>query len=157
MQRRITHASVAPCSPSADGREVQHGDLVVIRCDDYSPPLYLRCSSERRLSWQRERDVDRHGKCVFVTFGSRGPISRVASAEARLASTSGAFAKISGAVVIAPSSNARPQRLQSKKPARQQDQLSRAVVIVPMVIIITIAYDRAGRNGISSGTSTGRP
>ena len=83
MQRRITHASVAPCSPSADGREVQHGDLVVIRCDDYSPPLYLRCSSERRLSWQRERDVDRHGKCVFVTFGSRGPISRVASAEAR--------------------------------------------------------------------------
>jgi len=47
--------------------------------------------------------------------------------------------------------------LQSKKPERQQDQLSRAVVMVPMVIIMTIAYDRAGRNGTSSGTITGRP
>ena len=127
-----------------------------------------------KLSTQRASAPDPHGPAVqFERDVVRGLKLRLprrdealsaveegrcasASAEARLASTSGAYAKMSGAVVIAPSSNARPQRLQSKKPARQQDQLSRAVVIVPMVIIMTIAYDQAGRNGTSSGTSTGR-
>ena len=109
----------------------------------------------RWLSRQEPRADD--DTCTVDVTGAISHVCAIASAEARLASTSGAFAKMSGAVVIAPSSNARPQRLQSKKPARQQDQLSRAVVIVPMVIIMTIAYDRVGRNGTSSGTSTGRP